>query len=275
VAGHPDFTSRRVVHEIPGMDAVVVERDLPYATVGSRTLRFDRYLPPEPRGRSVPVVVFVHGDAPPDVLEHAKDWGAFVSWGRLAAASGLASVTFDHRSSQGRTRLEDSAADVDALLRCLRTRGPDLGLDADRMCLWVCSAGPPHVLPSILRDPPPWVRCVVAYYGLMDLVHIRAQIPEAVSDEELKRFSPLVALRTAGRRPPPMLLVRAGLDEPRFNDSIDAFVAEAVARDVELDLLTHPAGHHSFDVVDDDARSRDIVARTLEFMGRHLRDEVA
>ena len=67
-----------------------------------------------------------------------------------------------------------------------------------------------------------------------------------------------------------MLVARAGLDRPVFNDAIDRFVAEAVQRGATIELLTHPRGQHGFDVLDDDDRSREIVARTLAFMSWHL-----
>jgi len=38
-----------------------------------------------------------------------------------------------------------------------------------------------------------------------------------------------------------------------------------------LDLLNHPEGRHGFEILDDDARSRQIIRRTLDF----LRDRLA
>ncbi len=37
-----------------------------------------------------------------------------------------------------------------------------------------------------------------------------------------------------------------------------------------LDLLNHPEGRHSFDILDDDARSKAIIRHTLEFLREHL-----
>jgi dienelactone hydrolase len=67
-----------------------------------------------------------------------------------------------------------------------------------------------------------------------------------------------------------MLVARAGRDRPVFNDAIDRFVADAVQRGATIDFFTHPDGQHGFDVLDDDDRSREIVARTLAFMSWHL-----
>ena len=64
----------------------------------------------------------------------------------------------------------------------------------------------------------------------------------------------------------PMLIARAGQDFPGFNGTVDAFVAEALKHNLPLEVLNHPQGRHGFDIVDDDARSREIVARTFAFL---------
>jgi len=69
---------------------------------------------------------------------------------------------------------------------------------------------------------------------------------------------------------PPLFVARAGQDNPGLNATIDRFVQEAVARNAPLELMTHPTGRHGFDVLDDDDRSREIIARTLDFLKHHL-----
>jgi dienelactone hydrolase len=66
------------------------------------------------------------------------------------------------------------------------------------------------------------------------------------------------------------LITRAGLDSPELNATIDSFIKEASAKNVTLDFMTHPGGHHAFDVLDDVARSREIMKRTLEFLKTSL-----
>ena len=39
-----------------------------------------------------------------------------------------------------------------------------------------------------------------------------------------------------------------------------------------LELLNHPQGRHGFDILDDFARSREIIARTFDFLKTHLRE---
>lgn len=64
----------------------------------------------------------------------------------------------------------------------------------------------------------------------------------------------------------PIFIARAGLDHPGLNQTIDAFVTQALQVNATLELMNHPQGEHGFDVMNDDARSRHILARTLAFM---------
>jgi hypothetical protein len=47
-------------------------------------------------------------------------------------------------------------------------------------------------------------------------------------------------------------------------------VQESFDRGASLDLMNHPAGRHGFDILDNDARSREIIRRTLAFLRDHL-----
>lgn len=88
-----------LIYRVPRMDHVSVRSNLTYKSAGSLALKADVYLPQgTPSNAALPVIIFVLGDASPEQLRDAKDWTVFQSYGRLAAASGLAGVTFNHRS---------------------------------------------------------------------------------------------------------------------------------------------------------------------------------
>jgi acetyl esterase/lipase len=259
----------RLVYVMAGMNRVPVQKDIVYKTSEHTALRADVYRPPDMEaGERRAAAIFIHGDGPPEMLSDMKDSGQYVSWAQAAALTGLIAVTFNHRSSEQGTKLPDAASDVDDLLAYVREHAPHLGIDADRLCVWTCSAGPPVGLRSVLRDRPDWVRCIVIHYGVMDLQPQRSRIPETVSDDTLREFSPISYLAD-GEDLPPMLISRAGLDRPGLNASIDAFVTQAVASGVTLDFLNHPTGHHAFDIFDNVPRSHAIVRRTLAFMQEH------
>jgi acetyl esterase/lipase len=263
----------RIVYALPGMDAVPVRKDIAYKSVDGESLMLDLYTPPGlALGARRPAVLFVHGDGPPDMLRHAKDWGVFTGWGRLAALSGLVGIAFNHRSTEGWTKLPQAAEDIADLIAFVRREAPDLGLNADRLGVWVASAGGPAGLAPLLRAPPPFLRCLVAYYTVMDLQGLPAHVdlPPHVTLDLLREFSPVAQVPAGPDSCPPLLVARAGLDRAAINESIDAFVQTALTRNLPLDVMNHSTGRHGFDVLDADARSREIIRRTLEFMTDHL-----
>jgi dienelactone hydrolase len=93
-----------------------------------------------------------------------------------------------------------------------------------------------------------------------------------ISDQVLADFSCSNHLE-AGRPFPPMLIARGGKDKEFINQTIDAFVAAAVAAGVDIDYLNHAEGQHAFDVRDNDSRSRGIIQRTLDFLDSALLGE--
>jgi dienelactone hydrolase len=76
-------------------------------------------------------------------------------------------------------------------------------------------------------------------------------------------FSPAAHLATAAGLP--VFVARGGRDSAMINNSIDAFVREALTANVSLDLANHSGGQHGFDVLDDDERSREIIGRAFAF----------
>jgi acetyl esterase/lipase len=251
----------RVVLRVPGMDATQVRRNVVYRTVAGQDLHMDVYSPAgSPQTR--PAVVLVHGGPVPRT--GAKNMGVFVSYGELLAASGFVAVAFDHRFL-AQERLADSREDVTAAVEHLRSQAATLAVDADRLALWVFSGGGP-LLAAPLRARPPWLRALVAYYAVLDLRECPPGVDDTLGPERRREFSAVESLGEDARTAPPLLVARAGLDHPWINDGVGRFVQEALAKGATLDLLTHPDGRHAFDVLDDDARSRQIIQRTIAFL---------
>ena len=264
----PDITRMRIVYRVPGMDRVRVERNRVYREVAGSRLEMDVYSPPEAtRGAPLPVVILIHGGPVPPGAS-AKNMGVFLSYGELLAASGLMAVTFSHRF-YGASALADAAGDVAAAVDHVRGHAEELGIDRDRVALWAFSGGGPFLSPA-LREQWPFVRAIVAYYAVLDLQVPPPGAAGGITDETRREFSPVRHLAAAGEKTPPLLVARAGRDNPWLNVTIDRFVQEALARNASLELMTHPAGQHGFDVLDDDDRSREIIARTLDFLKRRL-----
>ncbi len=219
-----DFKELPVVYTLPDMEGAIVRPDIVYKTVDTGDLLMDVYYPEDYEGETrLPAVIFIHGEGTPEMLKDAKDWGQYVSWGQLAAASGFIGITFNHRSMELPTKLYDAAKDVEDLITYVRENSKSLGIDANALCIWTCSGGSPFGLRSALREDATYVRCIVSYYGIADLkffYDVLSTLPQ-LSDEVLNEFSASNRLSKRTNALPPMLIVRAGLDAPELNASID------------------------------------------------------
>src|SRR5205085_2890464 len=145
--GFADAVMAPVVVSLPGMDRVRFIRDLRYRQTDEPEVRMDLYLPPSSKG-PVPIVLFVHGGS--NIHVQPKDWGIYQSWGRLAAASGMAGVTFTQHLGFPETAIPQAADDVAAAVTFVRTNARRYGLNADRVCIVVYSAGGPMLGPYLV-----------------------------------------------------------------------------------------------------------------------------
>lgn len=265
-----DVFRKRVVYQVPGMDAVEVRRDLVYHQAGGEELTMDVYLPPGlGEGERRPGVLLVHGGpVPPQLWSKVKGMGVFLSYGELLAASGMVAVAFNHRFLDV-AGIGAAASNVAAAIACARENAPAFHLDPDRLCVWAFSGGGPFLAP-ILRERPPYVRSLVSYYALLDAAAFQNMFGTPTPEEIVRDYSPASSF-PAGEAfaGPPVLVARAGRDWPWLNATIDAFVARALAANAAIDVMNHPEGQHGFDTLDDDARSREIVERTIAFVKAH------
>jgi acetyl esterase/lipase len=264
--------AERVVYSIPGMDKVGVRENLVYRTLEDQELMLDIYYPTDYQpGTKRPAAILVHGEWPPHIIRHSKDLGVYITWGQLIAASGIIAVNFNHRATDRLLKVREAASDVANLIGYVRYNADDLDIDEDNLCIWAFSAGMPLGMWAALHNAPLYVRAIVAYYGVMDLQEARNALPEDVSDDTLRDFSALYYLQEFGSKIAPTFITKADLDNARLNASIDHFVAEAKRLGAPVELMTHPEGHHGFDVLDDNDRSREIIKRTLEFVSETLK----
>jgi len=263
-----ELVNRPVVYKVPGMDQVSVKKDLIYKKIDDPNVKMDVYTPAGlAAGERRPAVVFIHGGAATQF--RPKEWGVYQSWGRLTAASGMVGVIFTHRLGFPRTAILDGAADVADAIAYVRANAESLGIDKDRLCLAAYSAGGPMLSP-FLSAPPEYIRCLVGFYPFLDIRQSKEH-QASESAETLQKFSPIVQIAVHPERVPPLFIARAGRDEiPTLKDTIDRFIAEALARNVPITLMNHPMGVHGFDNQTDDDRSREIVRGALEFMKLHL-----
>lgn len=193
----------------------------------------DLYLPAV---TNAPVVFFVHGGPLPPGAQ-MKNIPLFRDYGHLLAGEGFAAVTFGHRYHVAGD-FTQSLADVRAVVEHLRG-------DSNNVALWAFSGGGPLLTFGFDK---PYVRALVDYYAVLDGAPIERAAEIRV----------------------PMLIARAGRDMPLVNEPLDRFLDAALAHDVELELLNHARGEHGFDLLNDDARTRQIIGRTISFLRESL-----
>jgi hypothetical protein len=244
--------AKTAVLTLPGMEDLEVRRDLPYA--GREGVSFDLYLP-APAAAPPPLVLFTFGFPDPRFAQGLRTMGAYRSWGRLLAASGMAAIAYSYR---------DPVADTAALLGHVREHARELGLDATRVALWAASGNVPTALHLLMTQAPDAFRAAVLLYGYM------LEVPA-----EAERYGLGVPARgrTIDDLPAgvPLYVVRAGSDAtPGLNASLDHFVGAALARNLPLTVANYPAGPHSFDLFDDSDASRTHIRAVLAFLGRAL-----
>jgi hypothetical protein len=257
-----DMTKKTVVYEVPGMDAVSVRRDVPYGA----QVTFDLYQPADfASGERRPAVVFATGYPDPGFEAmlgcKLKDMGAYVSWARLVAASGLVAVTYTNH---------EPVADLAALLAHLRQHAAALGIDENRIGVWACSGNVPAALSALTRAASVPVACAALCYGYMLDLDGAAAVAQVAA-----RFgfaNPCAGMSIEDLRPElPLLLLRAGRDEmPALNQTLDRFVAAALAHNLPVTVANHATAPHAFDLVDDSETSREMIRRVLAFLRFHL-----
>ncbi len=168
------------------LPAAVVDADgtrrmsaVPYsAPAGFRPLELDLVLPPARRGPS-PVVVFFHGGGWRfgDRRSVGPSYRTADVFARFVTA-GIAVASVDYRLS-GEARWPAQLHDARAAVAWLRRRGPEMGLDAERVVAWGESAGG-HLASMLGLTGPPVVEgpvgltAVVAWYAPSDLVGLPA-----------------------------------------------------------------------------------------------------
>jgi len=259
------IAEKSALFHLPGMDAVRVRRDLAFPGADGGTLRLDLYAPPGAPGGELPAVVIGEG-YPEAGFERLfgrgfRQMGPIASWARLIAASGMVAVAGSNR---------EPAADARALLRFVRDEAPALGVDRSRIGLWAASGHGPTALSMLLGEGHDFLRCAAFCYPFLLDLDGATDVAEAATTF---RFVDACAGRSIGDFPAatPILLVRAGREEtPHLNESLDAFVARALERNLPLTLVNHAEGPHAFDLFHDSAETRAIVGQVLEFLRSRL-----
>lgn len=231
-----------VFFTLPGMDQVTIA-NVPY----KEGLTMDVYYPPGFDFSSpVPAVIIVNGIGDPVAISlwgsKIKESSVYISWGQLAAASGLIGINYETTDA--------TLADTRDLIGFTLSNAPRLGVDKDHLCLWSNSSHVPVALAVIADKEGEYqqsLSCAVIFYGF---------------DQGNKISFPSSNL--------PLLVVKAGRDDAANNLFIDNFVNRVKAAGHPVELIEYKDGEHNFEHKQDTDETRAIVSRTLEFMKEKL-----
>lgn len=254
-----ELVNLRVVLSVPGTQDIQVRRNIPYKSGVDQESGIDVYLPPG-ASDALPAVIFVSGYSDQWALDFAglklKDWGSYVSWGQLVAASGLVGITYS---------CDEPPRDANEVLQYVRENSAALRIDPERIGIWAASGNGPTAL-SLLTDPQTRLRfAVMSNTYMLDLdgdttvADMAAQIGFAApnSDMSVSDLNPNM----------PMFVVRSGKDEgPGLNQTIDRFVKHAIESDLPLRFANLPDAPHGYDTLHDTEESRETIRQILAFM---------
>jgi acetyl esterase/lipase len=229
-----DLRKLPVVYKLPDMEKAQVQNNLTYKSINGTELKMDLYYPPNYKKDSkLPAVIFINGAGVPDL----KEWRQYSSWGRLIAASGLIAVTYNSGKS-------DASTDTNDLINYIRSNAQSLNIDENRICFWSSSANVNPALRLVMQPERKYIRCAVFYYGSMNMYPTRMDVP--------------------------MFIVRAGRDDSGVRNSIDSFARNSEDEGVPVLLNNYAEGQHSFDTLDDNDRSREVIKQTLGFITENI-----
>lgn len=199
-----------------------------------------------------PAVVFVHGGpVPRDAVTTLRDSAVFTGYAALAASTGLAGVTFDHRlhdmmdlplSAEDTARVVDRVRDLDQV-------------DPHRIVLWFFSGGG-GLAADWLRAAPSWLRGIVWTYPVL------APPPDWPGDRE--RFDAVSAITAADDLP--KLLVRVSGEYPMFRPTQDAAVAAARSSASRLDVINLADADHGYETHGYEPEARSATERAMAWV---------
>jgi dienelactone hydrolase len=226
----------RFVDPVPAATAFTLRSNLVYKQAGQTALALDLYLPiGSALAKPLPVFIIFNGFGGSFMRTSPQS----VGWAKAATAHGFAGIALETTSGH-------EAEDFDAMTEYFRQHAEDLHVDPDRLVVIAWSGNVSAGLPAVEEPQRKAIKAAVIYYGSAELAEVRLDLP--------------------------VLFVRAGLDQPLSNESLDRRLAAGIAANAPWTLLNYPGGRHGFDVLDNNDLSREIIEETFRWARNAISD---
>jgi dienelactone hydrolase len=184
---------------------------------------------------------------------------------------GLKAVTFNHKVLCDGFNIKEVNNDIDTLISYLIENAHKLNIDKDKIAIWCFSGGVPFGLYAGMHDYVDYIKGVIGYYGFGDFTSVGKLLQLNIDEEDIKKYSPINLIDENSDRIPPLFIARAGLDSPIINESIDKFIEKGLKNNLTIDIYNHSTGGHGFDLFNDNNRTHEIIAESLNFLRKHLK----
>jgi len=256
-----------IVFELPGINDVIVKKDIPYQSISDSTLNLDIYYPPNFNfSRKIPAVIIVYGFNNESQIKmtgkQLRNWSVHISWCKVIAASGMAAIVYETVNPEN---------DLISLLKYINSNEDLLKIDPDNIGAYTCSANSYTALAHILNNSNDFLKCAVVYYGMFLTKDFKdLSLIDSLS-QDMGFMSPTLSESSSWKKDVPLMIVNAGIDDPLINQSLTDFIDDAINQNLPITLINYPNGLHGFDFLNDNDTTRMIISSTIDFWKFNLK----
>lgn len=253
-----------VLFELPGVDKVIVKKDIVYQNYADSTLKMDIYYPPDFKFQNkIPAIIIVYGCSNEGQLkllgEQFRNWSVHISLCKIIAASGLAAIVYE---------TVDPGNDLISLTKYIHSNNEKLSIDGTNIGAFTSSSNTPVAITNILDASTNVFKCAVVYYGIF-LTKESEKLPQI--DSVFGFQNPRLSEPINWNKNVPLFIVKAGLDnDPYAFRSLLDFSNNAINQNIPVTLINYPNGQHGFDFLDDNDTTKMIIKKTLDFWKFYL-----
>lgn len=244
-----DLFKKHLVYQVESMNSI-----RPTKFNYRDTLNADIYVPiMKVATKEFPCVIFVSGFTRINFTKVQF----YSDWAKLMAVNGIIGIVYETNSPSD---------DFDRLNEYLTANAKSLHLDKDKIGIWSCSGNSLLAVNKVNESN--HFKCHSIYYGLT--VTTESKYIKDV-EEMAKKNGFAYAVNKEYTSTTPTLIVRAGKDNwTIILNSIDDFINTLLARNIPFEFINYAEGSHSFDMLDDNAASKQIIVETVEFFRKEL-----